>query len=50
MAKAQTVEVKVDASKLLGSVEDLSEEFIDRLARRVLERIRQIERAQGRQP
>lgn len=48
MANPQTVEVKVDASKLLGSFEDLSEEFIDRLARRVLERIREIEREQGR--
>ena len=47
MAKASTVEVKVDASKLLGSIDDLSEAFIDRLARRVLERIRQIEREQG---
>jgi hypothetical protein len=47
MANPSTVEVKVDASKLLGSIDDLSEEFIDRLARRVLERIRQIERKQG---
>ena len=49
MAKMSTVEVRVDASKMLGSIEDLSEEFIDRLARRVLERIRQIEREQGHQ-
>jgi hypothetical protein len=50
MAKAQTVEVRLDTTKVAADVDALSEEFIDRLARRVLKRIRQIEREQGRRP
>jgi hypothetical protein len=48
MAKMPTVEVRLDTSKVATDVDKLSDEFIDRLARRVLERIRQIEREQGR--
>ena len=47
MAKARTVEGRLDTTKVAADVDELSEEFIDRLARRVLWRIRQIEREQG---
>jgi hypothetical protein len=39
MAKATTVEVRLDTSKVAADVDELSEELIDQLARRVLERI-----------
>lgn len=48
MAKTSTVEVRLDTSKMADDVAALSDEFIDALARRVLERIRQLEREQGR--
>ncbi len=47
MATMPPIEVRLDTSKVAADVDGLSEEFIDRLARRVLERIRQIEREQG---